>query len=178
METWLPVKGFEGLYEISDLGRVKSLPRNYGYGIIKGETILRQKKDRGYCRVALCCSGEKQFYQVHRLVAEAFIPNPDNLPVVNHMDENKANNCVGNLMWCTHRENSNWGNCRNKISNGVSKPVQQLSKQNEPIKTWKSMSDAARETGVCLSEISKCTRNHHLSAGGYKWRYSNEHQLD
>lgn len=109
IEEWRPVVGFEGLYEVSDKGRVKSLAR-----IVKGKIgttkrlkgkILRPKISNRYQRVWLCRDGFKKIYGIHRLVAQAFIPNPQNKPQVNHIDANPANNFVSNLEWVTISEN-------------------------------------------------------------------------
>lgn len=100
-EIWKPVVGYEGLYEVSNLGRVRSIRRN---------KILNLKKERdGYIRISLCSNGVEKMYQVHRLVAKAFIPNPDNLPQINHKDEVKSNNVVDNLEWCTVAYNNSYG---------------------------------------------------------------------
>ena len=108
-EIWKEIEGYEGLYEVSNLGRVRSLDReqfqignggSYFKRIYKGR-ILKFKIDyHGYYRVHLSVNGERKHYLVHRLVAEAFIPNPNNLPCVNHKDEDKTNNSVDNLEWC------------------------------------------------------------------------------
>ena len=100
-EIWKPVVGYEGLYEVSNFGRVRSLRRN---------KILKLKNEvDGYIRVTLCNGGTEKLYQVHRLVAQAFIPNPDNLPQINHKDEVKSNNIVTNLEWCTVHYNNTYG---------------------------------------------------------------------
>lgn len=110
-EVWKPIKGFEGLYEISNLGRVKSLPKytdSKGYPQLRKEKFLKPGKTgkkRNYLAVVL---NNGKSYKVHRLVAEAFIPNPNNLPLVNHKDENPANNRVDNLEWCTNKYNSQY----------------------------------------------------------------------
>lgn len=102
MEIWKPIKGYEGLYEISNYGRVKSLARTWvtGHNSIvrsKDESILAPKKDRGYLRVGLLKNGKRKLFSIHRLVAEHFIPNPLNKPEVNHRDGNKENNHFSNL---------------------------------------------------------------------------------
>ena len=109
-ELWKDIKGYEGCYQVSNLGRIKSLDRmtnnQYGEYFMKGR-ILKNSiiKDKGYCRVSLNNGNGKISKRVHRLVAEAFIPNPENKPEVNHKDGNKLNNCVSDLQWCTNKEN-------------------------------------------------------------------------
>ena len=109
MEIWKDIDGFEGLYQVSNLGRVKSLPK---YTYSKGYPQLRKEKllkpgytGRKRCYATVCLNDGKR-YKIHRLVAQAFIPNPNNLPIVNHKDENPKNNCVENLEWCDYRYNS------------------------------------------------------------------------
>lgn len=127
MEEWKSIPGYEGLYEISSYGRVKSLDRyvkvkSKSYRLQKGKMLSPIKNKYGYLQVFLCCNGKYKIISVHRLVAEAFIPNPDNLPIINHKDEDKSNNCVENLEWCSHRYNSNY--------NGVLKKRSQRMKEN------------------------------------------------
>ena len=114
-EIWKPIEGYEGQYEISSYGRVKSLKRPYeNNGGIQWtkERILSPGKDKdGYLQVNLHCNGKQHQRKIHRLVAQAFLPNPDNLPMVNHKDEDKTNNNVDNLEWCDHRYNMNYGSC-------------------------------------------------------------------
>lgn len=109
-ETWKPVKGFEGLYEVSNLGRIKALARkkncNRGWGWIKEHIMKQTTASSEYCRVPLTNKEHiKKYYLVHRLVAMTFIPNPKNLPQVNHIDGDKLNNSVSNLEWCTREDN-------------------------------------------------------------------------
>ena len=115
IEEWRPIEGSEGLYEVSSYGRVRSLRRNI---------ILSPKKEpMGYLRCNLYLNKNMKTFSIHRLVAQAFIPNPDNLPQVNHKDENKTNNSVENLEWCDAKYNNNYGTARirsrdTKIKNG------------------------------------------------------------
>ena len=113
-EMWRSIKGYEGLYEISNKGRVKSLARYYkafGYRkiIIEEKIMSPVESPQGYYQIGLSKEGAKKHVQIHRLVAQAFIPNPQSLPFINHKDENKKNNCVDNLEWCTPEYNVNYG---------------------------------------------------------------------
>ena len=177
METWKAIAGYEGLYEVSDLGRIKSL--KYGK-----EKILKPRKNtRGYLHVVLCKDGKAKNSKVHRLVAEAFIPNPNNLATVNHKDEVKTNNTVVNLEWMSQKDNTNYGT-RNKrageaiskanINNPMfSKQVQMLDKSTgELLATFPSLMEAERVTGIAQPNISSCCLGKRKSTGGYKWRYS------
>lgn len=132
-EIWKPVDGFEGLYEVSNLGRVRSLPkiieRSDGRKVAYNGKVLRKRFDqKGYVCAILCHKGKSHCRKVHRLVATAFIPNPDCLPFVNHKDEVKHNNTVDNLEWCTGKYNSNYGTVQDRrraaVTNGAkSTPV-------------------------------------------------------
>lgn len=109
VEIWVDITGYEGLYQISNLGRVKSLEKKAGLSNRK-EKILKQHLDKdGYVKVYLCKNSKVRFLSVHRLIAEAFIPNPNDLPQINHKDENKQNNKIENLEWCSCKYNINYG---------------------------------------------------------------------
>ena len=114
-EIWKDIRGYENLYMISSYGRVKSL----GNDKKKKEKILKQQKisRKKYFKVILYKTGIPKTKKIHRVVAEAFIPNPNNYPCVNHRDENPANNFVDNLEWCSYEYNNNYGNHNEKISN-------------------------------------------------------------
>lgn len=111
-EIWNDIKGYEGLYQVSNLGRVKSLARQGTKGVILKPVIAK-----GYIHYPLTKDKKTKWYYAHRLVAEQFIPNPDKLPEVNHKDECKANNQIENLEWCTKSYNSNYGTRKERISN-------------------------------------------------------------
>lgn len=112
-EIWKPIKGYEGYYEVSNLGRVRRLDRyDYGCGyarFYKGGILKSLCGSNGYLHVMLCRDGTRLTKSVHRLVATTFIPNPENLPQVNHKDEDKSNNTVTNLEWCSSKYNMNYG---------------------------------------------------------------------
>ena len=169
-EIWCPIKGYEGIYEVSDQGRVKSI----GYG--KERTLKPGRNTQGYLQVKLCKNGEKKMYLVHRLVVQTFIPNPDNLPQVNHKDENKENNSVQNLEWCDRKYNVNYGTRIKKISekmtNGkLSKPVLQFTKDGVFVREWKSTHDVERNLGYFHNNISYCCTGRYKSAYGFIWKY-------
>lgn len=114
IEEWRPIEGYEGIYEVSSYGRVRSLDRyvrckSKSYRLKKGSILSPAKDKNGYLKVVLSCNRKCNTINVHRLVAQAFIPNPDNLPEVNHKDEDKTNNSVDNLEWCNHSYNINYG---------------------------------------------------------------------
>ena len=120
MEIWKDIEGYEGLYQVSNKGRIKSLNRIDSRGHKVNEKILSSKpNNKGYLRVHLYKNGKRKPFSVHRLVAIAFIPNPNNLLEVNHKDENKENNTVDNLEWCDRKYNANYGgrNERASVSN-------------------------------------------------------------
>ena len=166
-EEWKDIKGYEGLYQISNLGRVKSLPRN---GTKKEEKILKQHLDRyGYAYVGLRNKILKK-HKVHRLVGNAFINNPNNMPQINHKNENKSCNIVSNLEWCDNKYNVNYGTRTQKTY----KKVVQYDKENNFIKEWKSIILASKELKIDNSLITKCCKGKRRTAGGYIWRYANE----
>lgn len=181
-EEWRDIKGYEGLYQISSKGQVKSLARPCkGFGdYYAKERIKKISRDGvGYCRVALSKNGKKKHILVHRLVAKAFIPNPDNLPEVNHKDENKENNYVDNLEWCTPKYNSNYGNRNEKlreINRRYFKAVYQIDKNTgEIIKLWECIREASRKLSIRDHLISRVCKGRNETAGGYKWMYANDY---
>ena len=184
-EVWKDVKGYEGYYQVSNLGRVKSLERviphsRFGTQKLK-EKILTEQINKGYAQVTLSKDGEQKKPLVSRMVAIAFIPNPDNKPEVNHIDEDKLNNHVHNLEWVTPKENSNHGTRNSKVipyltwsSQQQQKPVTMIDKEtNECIQTFKSINEACRALGVTVGGgISKVCKGINKTAYGYKWKYA------
>ena len=173
-EIWKPKKDYEGLYEVSNLGRIKSLGN--GNSNNSKERILKPGKVKGgYLQVYLSKNRENKRFYVHRLVAETFIPNPDNLPFINHKDEDKTNNRVDNLEWCTREYNNNYGTrtlrANKTNTNGkLSKRVLQFTLTGEFIREWPSASECERN-GYSQSHVSDCCRGERKSAYGFRWKY-------
>lgn len=180
-EIWKDIKDYEGLYQVSNLGRVKHLeftrlnPLTGGISIIKEKILKQNLTSFGYLSVALYKNGKKRWYFVHRLVANAFIPNPDDLPIINHKDENKVNNCADNLEWCDYLYNSNYGTRNKKIS----KTMTNNTYNTRPVLCietgiiYSSIREAERQTNIPNAHISACCLNkpHYKTAGGYHWKH-------
>lgn len=179
-EIWKDIEGYEGRYQVSNLGRVKSLAREYKTGanqatIRMGEKVMKQKvRPNKYCLVTLRRDGVVCDAYVHRLVAEAFIPNPTNRPQVNHRDENPSNNKVDNLEWCTPLENVRYGTGIARSVSKRCKPVVQKTLDGEIVKIWDSIAEAGDSfipiqgrKNICnaLSQPDKKT------AYGFYWNY-------
>jgi len=163
-EKWKDVKGYEGLYQVSNLGRVKTFNyKNHGT-----EELLALTDNDGYYTVHIC--GEKR-PKVHRWVAEAFIPNPNNLPEVNHKDEDGHNNCVDNLEWCTSIYNNNYGTRNKRIAEKLSRPVLQFTLDGAFVKEWASTRDIERSLGIMHTCISSCCLGKYKQSHGYVWKY-------
>lgn len=174
-ETWKPVVGFEGAYEVSTLGRVRSVDRIIERGTqkmeVRGKERVLCKRWSGRLYVTLRKDGRTFNKSVHRLVAEAFIPNPFRLPEVNHRDENPQNNAVDNLEWCDRNYNANYGTAIQRRTEKVSTPVAQLSKDGVVIATFPSAREAERVLGIKHNHIMSCVnkKEHYHTAGGYRW---------
>ena len=190
-EEWKDIEGYEGMYQVSNLGNVKSL----NYRRTGKERILKGRDVKGYLRVGLWKDGENKDYLIHRLVGQAFLENPNNLPILNHKDENKYNNCVQNLEWCDYSYNNTYNGRAKKAGKKVaeklrgrkqteesnkkraekmSKPVFSVNKESGLIMWWQSASEAERITGINNGSITKCCKGRYKSAGGYVWFYAEE----
>lgn len=176
-EVWKAVVGWEGLYEVSNLGHVRSLSRTYlnkakRPQTVKGRERAIYKGKRGYCNVSLYEKGRKsERKSIHRLVATAFIPNPNNLPFINHKDENPSNNNVENLEWCTAKYNNNYGTAIQRRVEKNIKGVSVFDIKGNHIGDFRSIKDAAIYTKVDNSGIAKCCKKKISCAGGYLFRY-------
>lgn len=173
--TWSDIPGFEGKYQCSTAGDVASL----NYHREKKRLILKQfrrSKTSSYLCVSLCKDGTAKQYSVHRLVAITFIANPENLPEVNHKDENPLNNEVSNLEWCNRTYNNVYGTrtirAGGNISKAKSKPVTQYTLDACLVKTWPSAREINKKLGLSASVIGKCCRGIYRQAYGFKWSYS------
>ena len=158
IEEFRDIPGYEGMYEVSNLGRVKN---------VETGRILKPGKDsRGYLQAGLYKNGIVRKFLIHRLVAQSFIQNPNNYPEINHRDEDKTNNAVSNLEWCTRDYNNNYS---------LAKPVLQYDLLGNLIKEWPSASKVEEELGIWQTSISACCvgRTGYNSAGGYTWKFKN-----
>ena len=178
-EIWKPIVGYEGLYEVSSIGRVKRVAHSYisKRGITEwlSERVFKNHTyPNGYEYVTLSKGTVTHNCSIHRLVAIAFIPNPHDLPVVDHINTDKTDNRVCNLRWCTPAMNS-----RNPISykrqfTSHGTAVDMFSLTGEYIRSFISISQAAREVGGSFSAISKCVTGSSKSSCGYRWKYKDE----
>ena len=196
IEIWKPVVGYEGLYECSNMGNVRSLDRfvnrrNGSFGLNKGKTLKPHINHLGYKMIGLSMDGKYKHYMVHRLIAQAFIPNTENKPCVDHINTDKTDNTVWlnedgslnyektNLRWCTQKENINNPLTKEKRGEALrkshAKKVQQFTKDGLFIKEWDSIIEAARELKINASGIWACCngRNRCKSYCGYVWKYKN-----
>lgn len=182
-EVWKDIDGFIGLYQISNLGRVKSLNRFDSLGRQWSEKLLKtQVQPRGYCVVRLRKDGKDNTKMIHRLVAIAFIPNPNNLSDVKHLDENLLNNCVYNLQWYNHSRAITYGNhyrrikdrpkiCKSDIWNS---PVLKFSRNGKTlIQKYDTVMQANRSLKRSLYSYSiiNCLNGKSKTSGGYVWKY-------
>ena len=170
MEIWKPVKDYEGLYEVSNTGNVRSVDRMVkhskgGLRLYKGRLMKPYINSDGYRIVNISKNGVGKMKRVNRIVAETFIPNPYNLATVNHKDENKLNDSVENLEWMSISDNIRYSCC---------KSINQLTINDEFIRTWESASDVNKELNFNTSNILRCCKGKRKSAHGYKWCYVEE----
>lgn len=180
-EIWKDIKGYENIYQISNLGNVKN---------IKKDKLLKPfiSNKTGYLQIDLSKNGIKERFSIHRLVCIAFIPNYNGYKYVNHKDESRVNNNVNNLEWCTQKYNCNYGNrnkkigekssqrkhtkeTKEKISVALSKAILQYDLKGNFIKEWRNGYMAQKVLNISYSNINECCNNKRKTAGGYIWRF-------
>ena len=188
IEEWKDIEGYEGYYQVSNTGKVKSIGRyvkrnGEKFYFRKGRFLKPSISNTNCSMVCLYKDGVIKWFLVHRLVAAAFIPNPNNLPEVNHKDENRLNNfvCVNpdgsvdaaksNLEWCTSEYNINFGTRNKRAAEKLSKAVLQFDKNGVLIKKWSSIIAPERELGIKHQSICRCCKGKSKSAYGYVWKY-------
>lgn len=206
-ENWKPIKGYEDLYEVSNMGRVRSVDRCVAYKHYGGLTISKKQgryltpqvgKSNPYAYVMLCKNGIKKRLRLHRVVADAFVPNPNKYPVVNHKDENHTNNCAENLEWCTILYNNNYGMRTQrgaktqmmKYPKGVEherlarfratmkerkracaeRPIYLCDKEGNIIKEYRSAIEAGKELGLWPQNIRNVLYGRYKHTGGYYFK--------
>lgn len=198
MEIWRDIEGYEGIYQVSNHGRVRSLDRfilkrGFSY-FVKGRILKPKREKDNYVHICLSKNGIHKYIKIHRLVWGTFVgPIPNGLQV-NHIDENPRNNRLDNLNLLSPKENSNWGSHNSKISmkktgrcgmrnrKDQSKPVSQFTKDGDYIATYPSIHQASKDTGIHISHISACCQHKvkikngqkyvTRTAGGYIWSYA------
>lgn len=164
-EIWKDIEEYENLYQVSSIGRVKSLNYNHTTG---KDRILKPAKDiYGYLYVSLCKQGKIKTHRIHRLVAEAFIPNPNNFPQVNHKNEDKTNNYVSNLEWCDRKYNCNYGTRNKRIAEKCSKQVLCV----ETGKIYPSTHQVEKQLGFAHQNIVNACIGKRKTCGGFHWKY-------
>jgi hypothetical protein len=189
IEIWKDIQGYENLYQISSFGNVKSLG-NGGSNKSK-EKLLKQRICKGYFNVGLCKDGKQKKYQVHRLVAQAFLDNPNNYPQVNHKNEIKIDNCISNLEWCTQAYNNNYGTrlerhsktmkgkthtqkTKDKMSISHQISIVQIHQSGLIVGVYDSAKEVSEVLGINRGDISSCLKGKQKTAGGFKFKYLNE----
>ena len=186
MEIWKDVENYEGLYQVSNLGRIKSLERdvfNYRGTLInhmEEKILVPVLNNNGYLYVKLCKNGKGKLMLVHRLVAEAFLPNPENKSQVNHKDEVKNNNAVENLEWCTASYNNNYGTRNERSVQNRRYPKLGNHPRAKAIfceelnKEFDCITSAGKELGIGRTSINQACTGKRKTAGKLHWRFINE----
>ena len=175
-EEWRDVVGYEGRYQVSSMGRVKSLERKDCLGRTIKERILKPSPTKyGYLVVSLYAGGKTKNVTVHRLVCEAFHENPDNKPQINHLNEDKTDNRACNLEWCTCKQNINHGSRNERAAKGIakalSKSLGQYTRDGDLVKVWPSTIEVQRQTGFSRGNISQVANGKLKTAYGFIWKY-------
>lgn len=179
MEVWKDIKNFEGMYQISNMGNVRSLNRvTYNKNGTKVNRVGKIKKQTidnlGYFHVRLSKDSQTKTFRIHQLVAQAFIDNPNNYRCINHIDEDKTNNSIENLEWCSSKYNLEYSGNTKKACNSNKKQVLQYDLKGNLIKEWESLKSIELELKYSHSAVGQCCRGNTKSSHGYVWKYKNE----
>ena len=172
-EEWRDVVGYEGLYQVSNMGRIKSFPRK-GTRTKEDRILKPLQNNNSYQYVDLYKNKKVKRYLIHRLVASTFIDNFKNYNCVNHKDENPKNNKVDNLEWCTQEYNINYGTGNKRRSQTEKMTILQYDLQLNFIKQWEGLVEAASKLNISVGNVCSCCRGKRKHAGGYIWRYKEE----
>lgn len=170
-ETWKDIPNFEGLYQISNFGRIKSFRKSRKYKCQEEFILKNSVSNNGYCQVTLYTGKTRKKFLVHRLVANAFIPNPNNLPQINHKDENPLNNNADNLEWCTAKYNNNYGTAKFRAILTKSKMVEQYLPTGEFLARYACANVAEVITGIPRRWINECCSGNCKTSAGFIWKY-------
>ena len=171
-EIWKDIPQYEGLYQVSNLGRIKSFRQSTKFHKEREYVLKTSLANNGYCQVTLYKDPtHRRKFLVHRLVAEAFIPNPENLPQINHIDEDPANNRVDNLEWCTAEYNNAYGTAKIRSIDSKSKPIEQYTLDNKLIAIYRSTRIASELLGINRGTLKDAIRKE-SPCSGYYWKYS------
>ena len=175
---WVDIYGYEGLYQINEIGEIKSLERKTENNrTTYKERILKQHLTKyGYYKVHLFKDGENKTFLVHRLVAEHFLSNPNHLTQVNHLDENKQNNHYKNLQWVSPKDNCNYGTRNERISKSKNKKVRQYDKKRKLLQEFESLTEASKLTGASLSHMSQVCNGQRKTCGGFIWKFTEDNE--
>lgn len=182
-EIWKDIEGWEGHYQVSNMGRVRSLDR-IGYQCNKEGTIVAHKHYgrilkpltslNGYLHVGFHWNNVTTFQRIHRLVAMAFVPGYSEGMEVNHIDENKENNCADNLEWVSRKTNLNISSALECWHRKLRRPIIQMTLDGVFIRRWPSIDKASRELGLHRQCISSVCKGKYKSSGGYRWRFADD----
>lgn len=181
-EEWRPVVGYEGYYEVSSFGRVRSVERLVERSShkmkLKSYILVQRQQPNGYLKVSLCKDAKHKSFWVHRLVAQAFIPNPHNLSCINHKTECKTFNHFSALEWCDREYNNVYGTVVERRAEKQSRKVIQYTLNGEFIKEWPSAMEIERQLGFDNTQIGNCCKHKpkYHTAHGFKWEYAENNE--